>query len=411
METKYLTKVIFLNEKNKRLPTTLKTYTYLVDSIEALKIYINFSGENPFPTFHIMNEKDYNYQNASVIFVGIKTIQDENTSSLHELKNIITAGAVELKESEREVLKKLNVQLATDGWYDNIISILLKQLMTNTTSSTVVTSGITSATLQNDTVQQCCTTNTSTTTGGYINAIGTYPYTSTNVWTYSPTLDEISDIKKRVEKLENKNKGEHKMFENLTKNLKCGRAQDVRMSIYGPAFKSEDGNWYAVDSEDVLIDVSDLLFDMDSYCYMMPVAKNQINIGDFILHNGRWVKVLAIEDDAINGALDFFKKEFIVPMPTKSPFGFEFYTKLIPLLDFTKMQANTDTPFGAIPMLMMMNNKNDKDILPMLMMMGTQGGFDFDMSNPMMMYFFMKDGNDNNLLPFLMMGQMNKSNK
>jgi hypothetical protein len=50
-------------------------------------------------------------------------------------------------------------------------------------------------------------------------------------------------------------------------------------------------------------------------------------------------------------------------------------------------------------------------MLPMLMMMGAQGGFDFDISNPMMMYFLMKDGNDNNFLPFLMMGQMNKSNK
>lgn len=44
------------------------------------------------------------------------------------------------------------------------------------------------------------------------------------------------------------------------------------------------------------------------------------------------------------------------------------------------------------------------------MTMGTQGGFNFDMSNPMMMYLLMKDGDIDNLLPFLMMSQMNKTN-
>lgn len=199
------------------------------------------------------------------------------------------------------------------------------------------------------------------------------------------------------------------MFESLTKNLKCGRAQDVRMSIYGPAFKGEDGNWYAVGTDDVLTDVSDLLLDMDSYCYMMPVAKNQVKEGDFILHNGCWTKVISVDKERVDGALDIFKKEFIVPVLTKSPFGFEFYTKLVPLLDFSKFQADTNTPFGALPMILMMNNKDDKDMLPMLMMMGTQGGFNFDMSNPMMMYFLMKDGEKDNLLPFLMMNQMNKA--
>jgi hypothetical protein len=42
--------------------------------------------------------------------------------------------------------------------------------------------------------------------------------------------------------------------------------------------------------------------------------------------------------------------------------------------------------------------------------MGTQnGGLNFDMSNPLMMYLIMKDGDNSNLLPFLMMGQMQKS--
>ena len=206
------------------------------------------------------------------------------------------------------------------------------------------------------------------------------------------------------------------MFESLTKNLKCGRAQDVRLSIYGPAFKGEDGSWYSVDTDGELTDVSDLLFDMDSYCYMMPVAKNAIKEGDFILHNGHWIKVIDYENGCVMNAVDIFNKQFVVPTVTKSPFGFEFYTKLVQILDFSKMPISSENPFGMMPMMLMMNNKNDKDMLPMLMMMGAQNGnFGFDMSNPMMMCLLMKDKGDSNdwLLPFLLMSQVkaNQENK
>ena len=143
---------------------------------------------------------------------------------------------------------------------------------------------------------------------------------------------------------------------------------------------------------------------------MMPVAKNQVKEGDFILHNGYWVKITYLDEEYGLSALNIFKKEHVVPALTKSPFGFEFYTKLIPLFDFSKIQADTNNPFGILPMILMTKNKNSKDMLPLLMMMGTQGGFNFDMSNPMMMYLLMKDGDGDNLLPFLMMSQMNKTN-
>ena len=39
------------------------------------------------------------------------------------------------------------------------------------------------------------------------------------------------------------------------------------------------------------------------------------------------VPVISVDKERVEGALDIFKKEFIVPALTKSPFGFEFYTK------------------------------------------------------------------------------------
>lgn len=400
-------KTVFLDDKDK-LPKNYKSYNYLMDDSLVNSIDIGFRDNDKWVKYEITNNDGFNYRGSKVIFIAYRDIdKNKETIGYKKLIKISAKGVTNfLGDAGLKNVSDERINLLREGWK------LTNQELNNLMGDYKAASNI-----------NCCTTSSSISTGSTTgdvlkynsdNWFTTTPYTTTN-WTYVSNIDygpTIAEIQKRLDKIENKDKKENKkMFENLTKNLKCGRAQDVRMSIYGPAFKSEDGNWYAVDNKDMLIDVSDLLFDMDSYCYMMPVAKNQINIGDFILHNGRWVRVLTIEDDTINGALDFFKKEFIVPMPTKSPFGFEFYTKLIPLLDFTKMQASTDTPFGALPMILMMNNKNDKDMLPMLMMMGAQGGFDFDMSNPMMMYFLMKDGNDNNFLPFLMMGQMNKSNK
>ena len=237
------------------------------------------------------------------------------------------------------------------------------------------------------------------------NTVTATPYTTTEwSWTY-PGLDEVKELKKRVENLEKNKKEKKDMFEGLTKNLKCGRAQDVRLSIYGPAFKGEDGCWYSVDEDGEMTDVSNLLFDTDGFCYMMPVAKNTIKEGDFILHNGHWIKILDYENGCIMSAVDTFNKQIVIPTVIKSPFGFEFYTKLIQFIDFSKMPASAENPFGMMPLMLMMNSKSDKDVLPMLIMLTSaqNGDFKLDMSNPMMMYLLMKDSGES-ILPFLAMG-------
>ena len=402
-------KTVFLDDKD-RLPKNYKSYNYLMTDSLVKGIDIGLRDTDKWVEYEIINRDGFNYRGSKVIFIAYK-----DASKYEEIVGYKTLTKVQAKGVTNFLgdagLKNVNderAKLAREGWKltNQVVNNIIGNF--NAVNST-----------------NCCTT-ASTTTNGKVTADPPYfkwdnssitiapSAISTSGWiTNYPTHDEIDKINRRLDKIENKNKNEKenkKMFESLTKNLKCGRAQNVWMSIYGPAFKSEDGNWYAVGTDNVLIDVSDLLLGPDSYCYMMPVAKNQVKEGDFILHNNRWVRVDHIGNTGVEGALDIFKKEFIIPVLTKSPFGFEFYTKLVPLLDFSKFQADTDTPFGALPMILMMNNKDDKDMLPMLMMMGTQGGFNFDMSNPMMMYFLMKDGGTDNLLPFLMMNQMNKAN-
>ena len=428
---KYLVTTLFLDNTKSVPKSVTKTYDYIIDESLFNQIEVGPSAGSDRTTvyltsYNIQNTDGYDYRGSKVVFLMIKPYKPEKGDNLIALKHI---SKITNKEEIVCLTSHYNKQLLPiineknkNGWYKSKTSCYWGVLF-NAVGDNVTLNGITTDKLGSSNC--CCTSSASGTVSGSWISTGTStgdvskynwittPYTTTD-WTVTlnnySAQSEIDEIKKRLDKIENKDKKESKkMFESLTKNLKCGRAQDVRMSIYGPAFKGEDGNWYAVGTDDVLTDVSDLLLDMDSYCYMMPVAKNQVKEGDFILHNGRWAKVTFVDEERIEGALDIFKKEFIVPVLTKSPFGFEFYTKLVPLLDFSKFQANTDTPFGVLPMILMMNNKNDKDMLPMLMMMGTQGGFNFDMSNPMMMYFLMKDGGNDSLLPFLMMNQMNKT--
>lgn len=396
-------KTVFLDGKDK-LPKNYKSYNYLMTDSLVKSIDIGTRHFDEWVEYEITNNDGFNYRGSKVIFIAYRDVgKDEEIVGYKTLTKVQAKGVTKfLGDAGLKNVNDERAKLVGEGWKltNQVVNNIMSNCCTATTTATTTT-GTGTVTINpynwNDNSNIMITPNTISTSGWVSNF---------------PTYDEINEIKRRLDKIENKKedkKENKKMFESLTKNLKCGRAQDVRMSIYGPAFKGEDGNWYAVGTDDVLTDVSDLLLDMDSYCYMMPVAKNQVKEGDFILHNGCWTKVISVDKERVDGALDIFKKEFIVPVLTKSPFGFEFYTKLVPLLDFSKFQADTNTPFGALPMILMMNNKDDKDMLPMLMMMGTQGGFNFDMSNPMMMYFLMKDGEKDNLLPFLMMNQMNKA--
>ena len=94
-------------------------------------------------------------------------------------------------------------------------------------------------------------------------------------------------------------------------------------------------------------------------------------------------------------------------MPTRSPFGFNFITKVVSLADgMFGGTPSAENPFGNMWMFAMMDDKSSmKDMLPMMMLMNRNASGTMD---PMMLYFMMKDGNGDtdSMLPFLLM--MNK---
>ena len=238
---------------------------------------------------------------------------------------------------------------------------------------------------------------------------------------YKPGLNLTADLLKKNLHLilaseeeniipEEEERKENPMKSNvLFKDIQFGRAMGVVMSIYGPAFptaENEDEYIAYSKKDDEWIDVSPMIFDRDiALFYAMPVAKDNLSIGDFIFHNGGWVRVIDF-DQFLRPVVETPKTKTVnTILATKNMFGFDFYTKLVSPFGDMMDCASADKPFGNILPFMLLQDSNSADLLPMLLL--SQGG-KLDTSNPMMLYFLMKDGKNFDILPFLMMGMMNK---
>ena len=171
-------------------------------------------------------------------------------------------------------------------------------------------------------------------------------------------------------------------------NIKFGKVptSEIRMSMYGPAFKSTDG-WFA-NKDGEYINVDGFLFGEENYCYMLPATEDSLELGDYILHNGGWCRVVDVDKCGRLVVEKIRTHEVVTVLATKNVFGFEFFTKLVSIFgdNFT---ATKENPFGNMLPLMLMDGKSDmKDMLMMSMLSGGK----FDMSNPMMMMVLMDDG-------------------
>lgn len=181
----------------------------------------------------------------------------------------------------------------------------------------------------------------------------------------------------------------------------------VRISTYGLAVKNQNGEWVSCNSATNEIFNVDLLnFDASKFVYKMPVAIKDVAVGDVIIHNKVAVFVTAIEDKVIV-AIDPHSGEEKRVLLTRSPFGFDYATKLVSFLTMFDNTATADNPFGGFLPFMLMGENDSIDPMAMLVMMQSQGNETAMFSNPMMMYLLMKDsGNKDALLPLMMMSQM-----
>jgi hypothetical protein len=207
-----------------------------------------------------------------------------------------------------------------------------------------------------------------------------------------------------VNKLKINKREENNMF----KNFKFGPVENsnVKISPYGIAIMNNSGTYVSYDKDtEEIVNVDILNFKCNNMLYMMPVAIKDIQAGDVVIHN-RVPMIITVADEKDNSrlfAIDVASGEEKVILPTKSPFGFNFITKIVSLLDMmpNSTSANESNPFGNLLPFMIMGDNND--INP-LMFMALSGNADFA-SNPMMLYALAaSDKDSNNLLPLMLMG-------
>ena len=246
---------------------------------------------------------------------------------------------------------------------------------------------------------------------------------TTNSFSHSLTTaaDSIKSVTEKVEELSNivKNqygidKGDDNM--NIFSNFDFGKVtkDNYAMTLKGIAYRSigdssaESGNSRAYvqynpetnDFEDVTPFILDI--NVKDFLFKMPVATSAIKAGDIILDMQAPVFVKSVKGSEIT-VVDPITREVRTILATKNAFNFNFVTKIVNLMDNFNLvgSASAENPFGNIlPLMMLSDNKNMKDMLP-LMLLGN-GSVDFA-SNPMMLYFLMKDGKSNDMLPFLLM--------
>lgn len=252
---------------------------------------------------------------------------------------------------------------------------------------------------------------------GDISNVNPIAYVSSNIAT---TFDDITitcdEVKERLEKLEkamnNKKENDTMDTKNII-NFDFGPVNDeaIRLSPYGMAVRTnQNGDWLTYNPDKgEMMNVNIFNFKMDKFIYKMPAPLGSIQPGDLILHQKIPMFVRSVDNVAGTVEVINYRDSTIASiLPVKSPFGFNFVTKVISLIDFSNVNADSDNPFGnMLPMMMLANNDGNNDnLLPLMFMMNGQ----MSMDNPLMMYFLLKDGdNSNDMLPMLLMSQyMNK---
>lgn len=177
----------------------------------------------------------------------------------------------------------------------------------------------------------------------------------------------------------------------------------IRMSMYGLAIKNVNGTYVSYDAKNhSVMDVEIMNVPGGDLFYKMPVAIKDVKAGDIVIHNKVPMFVIEVHTSTIK-VIDIregTEKEIYL---TKNMFGFNYATKVVSIMDMMggTMKPSTDNPFGNIGMLMLMSGDSDmKDVLPMLMLSGNTNFA----SNPMLMYFMMKDGGKmDDMLPLMLM--------
>lgn len=218
--------------------------------------------------------------------------------------------------------------------------------------------------------------------------------------------DSIDNLEKTLNEIIEKASNNEKENRSMNFNFDFGPVDSsVRMSLYGMAIKNASGTYVAYDANSKqIMDVDIFNFEgANKFIYKMPTPIKGIRSGDVVIHARKPMFVQMVQSDNRLKVLDIYDGEEKTIVPAKSPFNFDFITKVVSLVDMAGV-ANADNPFGnMLPFLLMGDKKND-DLLPMVLM----ASGNMDMSNPMMMWALMGNRTNDPMMLALAMGAFNK---
>ena len=163
----------------------------------------------------------------------------------------------------------------------------------------------------------------------------------------------------------------------------CGN--EVAFSPYGLAIRNSKGEYFTYNpTTKQTIDVTGFTFFFQNMVYRMPVAASAVKEGDMIIHKHHPMFVSAVDGSNIE-VVDILESEVKTVIPTSNPFGFNFITKIMPIVNFGNTAPSPDQPFGNLMPMMMANmvfgeDGNNSDMGKMFMlsaMMGNSNPFSF----------------------------------
>lgn len=218
---------------------------------------------------------------------------------------------------------------------------------------------------------------------------------------------DIERLEQEIDKLKveikNKEKEDKNMFD-----FDFGKVNSdaIRLSAYGIAVKNASNVWVSYDAKsEQIINVDILNISGNNLLYKIPVAFSQIKTGDTIIHARKPMFIVDFtEDHKAFVAVDIMAGEEKTIIPCKSPFGFDFVTKVVSIMDFGPAPDSTN-PFGNMLPLMLMGDNKELDPMMMYFCMGMGGNN--QQINPMMMYMLMGDKGKNSDDLFKMMAISN----
>lgn len=241
------------------------------------------------------------------------------------------------------------------------------------------------------------------------NTVNSLGYDSVSSWVNVDlsTRPTFNDVEKMItDKInENNEKKEKKEMKGFNFDFGPCTGDQIRMSMYGLAVKNAAGTYVSYNPKSgEIVDVDVLNFDGAKFMYKIPVAIKEIAVGDIIVHNRKPMFVIALPTGGTTAltCVDVCAGEQKQVIPTVNMFGFNFVTKIVSLFNTVGDNAPTpDAPFGNMLPFMLMNEGETIDPMMMMLMMGGK----MDMSNPVMMYFMLKDNKNSDLLPLMFMMQ------